>query len=178
MSDDDLMARLRAGRPDWQWIDARDGEEAAARITELEAENAQLRDTYEDCEVRNMSLVAENARLREAGNQLAEAMRCFEPDDFVHLYFNGSTLHAPNGGVLYQADAPCLVVTATTDAPWKHKVALAAWAALSGGPTPPEPTPCPKCKGKGVVGGTTGFSYDVPWTCADCNGTGLSGGPT
>lgn len=32
--------------------------------------------------------------------------------------------------------------------------------------------PCPTCKGKGVVGGNTGFSYDYPWTCDTCKGTG------
>lgn len=31
---------------------------------------------------------------------------------------------------------------------------------------------CPKCKGRGVVGGETDFHYDCPWRCRDCAGTG------
>jgi hypothetical protein len=31
---------------------------------------------------------------------------------------------------------------------------------------------CPKCKGKGTIGGNTGFNYDYPTTCGMCGGTG------
>lgn len=37
----------------------------------------------------------------------------------------------------------------------------------------PTPAPCPKCGGEGVVGGKTGFSYDVAWTCPACGGDGI-----
>ena len=127
MSNDDLVTRpvtfpmrLEADADSvWHWpsLEA-DFREAAARITELEAELDAAEIERGKARRIILNLRAENARLREAGNQLAAALQ--QADELGWDAYPWD----------YEKNLPAGPFT------WElAKVALAAWAALSGEPT-------------------------------------------
>ena len=111
---DDLVTRLRMGDPSSAYIvGSATLEEAAVRITELEADKDWGCGKFHEVASERNTLRTENARLSSAGKQLATLL------ELLRVEMRRTPMHDPQ--------------VALDDEAFK---ALTAWAALSGEPTP------------------------------------------